>query len=127
MKVHLLSNKLCLIMLAGFTIRLWAAFTIPLGFDEAHNVILARASIFPVEVAAANVYPPLYFTVWHLWQKLSETLLWNRLLAVILGSASVAATYLLPRKMSLRATATTAETDFSNQYKEVSRGGICHC
>lgn len=120
-------KKLIIICLAGFFLRLWLTFLIPLGFDEAHNLLLARSSFFPVEVAAANAYPPLYFTIWHLWQKFSVILLWNRMLAVILGSASVAATYLLPRKMSLRATVSTAETDFSNQYKEVSRGGICHC
>lgn len=101
-------RQILLICLAGFLIRLLMATIIPLNFDEADNILLARSSISPIKVYVANGQAPLFFLVSHAWQKISESILWNRLLGTTLGTVSIAVTYFVMKKTASSRTANIA-------------------
>ena len=101
-------KNILIICIFGFVIRLWFSYSIPVNFDEAHNLLLARSSIFPVNVAIKNAYPPLFFSIWYLWQLVSYNIIWSRFLSVVFGSFSILITYIFLKKITSSRTATIA-------------------
>lgn len=85
--------------------RLWHLTGTCLWFDEVFSVHAARhswAEMFKF-VAADIIHPPLFYTVLKIWIGIGgESLVWLRLLSVLLAVASIAPFYLLCRELNLQ-------------------------
>jgi len=86
--------------------RLWHLSATCLWFDEVFSVHAARhswAEMFKF-VAADIIHPPLFYTVLKIWIGIGgESLVWLRLLSVLLAVASIAPFYFLCRELNLKA------------------------
>jgi uncharacterized membrane protein len=86
--------------------RLWRLTASCLWFDEIFGVHAARmkwAEMFKF-VAADIIHPPLFYALLKLWISIGgESLLWLRLLPVILSTAALVPVVLLCRELRLRA------------------------
>jgi mannosyltransferase len=85
--------------------RLWHLTATCLWFDEAFSVHAAHHSwseMFKF-VAADIIHPPLFYAVLKIWIGLGgESLVWLRLLSVLLAVATIAPFYLLCRELNLK-------------------------
>jgi mannosyltransferase len=85
--------------------RLWHLTGTCLWFDEVFSVHAARhswAEMFKF-VAADIIHPPLFYTVLKIWIGIGgESLVWLRLLSVLLAVATIAPFYLLCRELNLK-------------------------
>lgn len=85
--------------------RLWHLSATCLWFDEVFSVHAARhswAEMFKF-VAADIIHPPLFYTALKLWIGIGgESLVWLRLLSVLLAVVSIAPFYLLCRELNLK-------------------------
>ena len=85
--------------------RLWHLTATCLWFDEAFSVHAARhgwAEMFKF-VAADIIHPPLFYAVLKIWIGIGgESLVWLRLLSVLLAVATIAPFYLLCRELNLK-------------------------
>ena len=85
--------------------RLWNLTATCLWFDEVFSVHAARqpwAEMFKF-VAADIIHPPLFYAVLKLWIGLGgESLVWLRLLSVLLAVATVPPFYFLCRELNLK-------------------------
>ncbi len=86
--------------------RLWRLTTACLWFDEIFGVHAARMKWREMLkfVAADIIHPPLFYVLLKLWIALGgESLLWLRLLPVVLSTAALVPLILLSRELKLRA------------------------
>ena len=86
--------------------RLWRLTTSCLWFDEIFGVHAARMKWMEMLkfVAADIIHPPLFYVLLKLWIALGgESLLWLRLLPVVLSTAALVPLILLSRELKLRA------------------------
>ena len=85
--------------------RLWHLTATCLWFDEAFSVHATRhgwAEMFKF-VAADIIHPPLFYAVLKIWIGIGgESLVWLRLLSVLLAVATIAPFYLLCRELNLK-------------------------
>lgn len=85
--------------------RLWHLTGTCLWFDEVFSVHAARhswAEMFKF-VAADIIHPPLFYTVLKIWIGIGgESLVWLRLLSVLLAVASIPPFYFLCRELNLK-------------------------
>jgi uncharacterized membrane protein len=92
-------------LLIFFGARLWHLTATCLWFDEVFSVHAARhnwAEMFKF-VAADIIHPPLFYAVLKVWIGLGgESLIWLRLLPVLLAIATIAPFYLLCREWDLK-------------------------
>lgn len=94
---------LIMLLLAGFSLRLWALDHQDIWWDEARNIDVALRPFLRVATAPElDIHPPLYFWMLHGWARLVDiemgmdpaTLAFaTRLLSVFAGVAGVALTY----------------------------------
>lgn len=92
--------QLILITIFGLVLRTIGVFTIPLTFDETHNVLLSQSNdlILMVKVAAES-YPPLYFLIWHTLQAISDNLIFLRLPSLVFGILTILLATALGKKL----------------------------
>src|SRR5688572_9615425 len=92
-------------LLIFFGARLWHLTATCLWFDEVFSVHAARqpwAELIKF-VAADIIHPPLFYAVLKVWIGLGgESLIWLRLLPVLLAVATIALFYLLCRELDLK-------------------------
>ncbi|HEV2904820.1 MAG TPA: glycosyltransferase family 39 protein, partial [Pyrinomonadaceae bacterium] len=92
-------------LLIFFGARLWHLTATCLWFDEVFSVHAARqpwAEMFKF-VAADIIHPPLFYAVLKIWSGIGgESLVWLRLLSVLLAVASIAPFYFLCRELNLK-------------------------
>ncbi|OGH39593.1 MAG: hypothetical protein A3B41_01915 [Candidatus Levybacteria bacterium RIFCSPLOWO2_01_FULL_37_26] len=85
-------NLLILIIITflGLLLRVYGIFTIPVTFDEAFNILLPKTIDLPLMIkGVAEVHPPLYFLLSHIWERFSDNLQFIRLLSIIFGVATI--------------------------------------
>jgi len=96
---------LAIAFLTFLAARLWHLSATCLWFDEVFSVHAARhswAEMFKF-VAADIIHPPLFYAVLKIWIGIGgESLVWLRLLSVLLAVASIAPFYLLCRELNLK-------------------------
>jgi mannosyltransferase len=92
---------LCLIVLAGWALRLFRLDYHTAWVDEAFIVFFAEQS-WPALIQGLQLYephPPLYFALMHLWLQPPLSDLWLRATSVLFGTATVAAVGVLGRRL----------------------------
>lgn len=95
--------KIVGIILLAFALRTVDLEQRPIWYDEAFSVFLAEqdfASI--VRGTAADVQPPLYYFLLHIWQTVGAQLFTQRWLSVALSMLSASLIYALARKLFSR-------------------------
>ncbi|MFZ0750068.1 MAG: glycosyltransferase family 39 protein [Pyrinomonadaceae bacterium] len=95
-----------LVLLMSLGARMWHLTATCLWFDEVFSVHAARHSwpeMFKF-VAADIIHPPLFYALLKIWIGIGgESLVWLRLLSVLLAVATIAPFYLLCRELNLNA------------------------
>lgn len=107
-KFFLLKNylfQIVIITIIGLGFRIYGIVTVPVAFDEAHNILLSRSNdpILMVK-AAVEAYPPLYFFLWHAWQSISNNLIFLRSLSLIFGVLTIPLIGFIGKKLFSRET-----------------------
>ncbi len=96
---------LAIAFLSFLAARLWRLSATCLWFDEVFSVHAVRhswAEMFKF-VAADIIHPPLFYALLKIWIGIGgESLIWLRLLSVLLSVASIAPFYLLCRELNLK-------------------------
>lgn len=88
------------VMLIAFALRVYALDTRSIWYDEAFSIFLAEKS--PLTIAqgtAADIQPPLYYWLLHLWQSVGEPVFVMRFLSVCFSMLSVAIVFPLTRRL----------------------------
>ena len=99
-KIPKYSLVLVILTFIGLFFRIIAAYFIPLTFDEAHNILMSRSDDLALTVkVVAAYYPPLYFIIWHFWQKLFINLFMVRILSVVFGILTILSVAYVSRKL----------------------------
>jgi mannosyltransferase len=119
----------------AFALRLIALGQRPIWYDEAFAVLYAEkpfatmlyGTVTQVGGAAADVHPLFFYTILHGWmQAVGQSPIAVRMLAVLLGTATVAMIYLLARylfdgRVGLVAAAIVAVSPFQIYYSQEAR------
>src|SRR3989344_390155 len=95
-------NLLILIIITflGLLLRVYGIFTIPVTFDEAFNILLPKTIDLPLMIkGVAEVHPPLYFLLSHIWERFSDNLQFIRLLSIIFGVATIPSIVFVGKKI----------------------------
>lgn len=92
--------QLILITSSGLALRIIGVFTVPLAFDEAHNILLSQSNdpILMTKVAIES-YPPLYFLIWHFLNTISDNLIFLRLPSLAFGILTILLAGVLGKKL----------------------------
>lgn len=92
--------QLTLVTIFGLVLRTIGVFSIPLTFDETHNILLSGSNDLMLMVkVAAESYPPLYFLIWHPLQAVSDSLIFLRLPSLVFGVLTILLAGVLGRKL----------------------------
>jgi len=79
-----------LITIFGLVLRIIGVFTVPLTFDETHNILLSQSNDLMLMIKAAiEAYPPLYFLIWHALYTISDNLIFLRLPSLVFGILTI--------------------------------------
>ena len=92
-------NKLflLLIILLAILIRLFPSKALSIWYDESFSIILAKKDLGNLlEIAKADVHPPLYYIMLHFWLKI---VMFPRLFSVLFSIASIIITYVIAKKV----------------------------
>ncbi|MCL5264758.1 MAG: glycosyltransferase family 39 protein [Chloroflexi bacterium] len=100
-------HLLAIVLVIASVLRLAWLGQREIWYDEAFSVLCAEkgfaaiqyGTISQFQCAAADVHPPLYYFLLHVWMGLGESLFIVRLLSAILGVATVGVSYLLGREL----------------------------
>jgi mannosyltransferase len=128
------SFLLILILLLGFSLRLVRLDTREMWYDEAFAVLYAekdlgavvRGTVTPIEGAAADIHPLLYYFFLHGWMELGQSPFVVRFPSVVFGVLSICLVYLLGRELfgvqvGLLSSALTALSPFHIWYSQEAR------
>ncbi len=94
------------IFLLGFALRVYRLGDKSVWWDEGFSVTLARQSLTAINSwTASDAHPPLYYWLLHYWRLLSgDSEFGLRLLSVFVGTLTIAATFLLGKRIGGRNT-----------------------
>ena len=128
------SFLLILTLLLGFSLRLVRLDAREMWYDEAFAVLYAekdlgsivQGTVTPVEGAAADIHPLLYYFFLHAWLELGQNPFVARFPSVVFGVLSICLVYLLGRELlgaqvGLLASVMTAVSPFHIWYSEEAR------
>jgi mannosyltransferase len=128
------SSLLILILLLGFSLRLVRLDAREMWYDEAFAVLYAekdlgsivQGTVTPVEGAAADIHPLLYYFFLHGWMRIGQSPFVVRFPSVAFGVLSVCLVYLLGRELfgvqiGLLASVLTALSPFHIWYSQEAR------
>jgi 4-amino-4-deoxy-L-arabinose transferase-like glycosyltransferase len=91
---------LVVLSVAALALRLAGLGSESIWLDEATSIWLAKKSIPDmIRWTAVDIHPPLYYAILHLWLALGDGEAQVRLLSVLCGVLSVAALFLLARRI----------------------------
>ncbi len=97
------------ILLVAFALRVTYLGERPVWYDEAFSVFLARQDWSQIlRGTAADIQPPLYYILLHLWQLLGELPFTMRFLSLACSQLSVALVFAITRQLFSRRAATFA-------------------
>lgn len=92
--------QLLIIASIGGLLRILGIFTLPLTFDEAHNILLSKSNdVILMIKTAAESYPPLYFLIWHSLHTISDNLIFLRLPSLVFGTLTILLAGVLGKKL----------------------------
>jgi mannosyltransferase len=128
------SFLLILILLLGFSLRLVRLDAKEMWYDEAFAVLYAekglgsivQGTVTPVEGAAADIHPLLYYFFLHGWLELGQSPFVARFPSVVFGVLSICLVYVLGRELfapgvGLLASVLTALSPFHIWYSQEAR------
>jgi len=91
---------LLLIILVAIPIQLYHLDILSLWYDESFSIILAKNGIQNLwEIAKADVHPPLYYLLLHLWIKVSTNVTFIRFFSVLFAITSIIIAYLFSKEI----------------------------
>jgi len=91
---------LSLIILVAIPIQLYHLNILSLWYDESFSIILAKNSVQNLfEIAKADVHPPLYYLLLHLWIKVSANITFIRFFSVLFSISSIIIAYLFSKEI----------------------------
>ncbi|MBI4790880.1 MAG: DUF2029 domain-containing protein, partial [Chloroflexi bacterium] len=98
--VHIVRGLTLAILLAAFALRVYHLNERSIWYDEAFSVFLAEQDFGEiVRGTAADIQPPLYYFLLHIWQGLGTEPFVMRFLSVGLSLAGVALVFALTRRL----------------------------
>jgi mannosyltransferase len=125
---------LVLILLFGFCLRLVRLHDKEMWYDEAFAVLYAekdlnaiiRGTVTPVEGAAADIHPLLYYFFLHIWMHIGQSPVIVRFPSVVFGLLSICFVFLIARELfdqqvALLAAALAAISPFHIWYSQETR------
>jgi mannosyltransferase len=125
---------LILILLTGFGLRLYRLADKEMWYDEAFAVVYAekelasivRGTVTPVEGAAADIHPLLYYFFLHGWLEVGQSPFVARFPSVVFGLLSLCLVYRIGRELfetrvGLLASVLTAVSPFHIWYSQEAR------
>lgn len=94
-----------LIAVAGFLIRLSFSVLLPLdSYDETFDILIPQKSISQMLQVTSAAYPPIWHLILHFLEKFSQSYIFLRFFAVILGTFSIVVAGYLGKKIFNRNT-----------------------
>ena len=93
---------LCLILLAGFALRVWHLDHESLWIDEAFSVWVGWQPVVPALnwLARIDQHPPLYYLLLHFWMRIGDDPYSVRLLSALVSTLNVPVLYRLARRLA---------------------------
>lgn len=78
------------ILLAGLAVRLIGIGTRGIIYDDAFTIFLSRQLFVDIiRGTAADTMPPLFYFLLHIWENVSQSIIWLRLLPIFLNLVSI--------------------------------------
>ena len=82
--------QLILVVFLGLILRIYGVLSFPVTFDEAHNILLSKVDDTNLIIrVAAEAYPPLFFLIMHLWEFISDNIIFLRALSLAIGVLTI--------------------------------------
>lgn len=92
---------LIIILMVGFLIRLVRIGSRSIIYDDAFTILLSRRPFQEIVAGtAADTMPPLFYFLLHIWGKVSQSIIWLRLLPILLSVLSIWLLFLIVKKVT---------------------------